>query len=114
MTVLRLFSFRISSSLFGWVSLIWGQVRSPPIGGSASSKVVPGTISPSTTDLATLSAVSLYYTSVWILIFPMYVFRYLEYLYFSSLSISFRSSSCRYCVYAAGSVVYLRIVFMQN
>ena len=61
------------SGLLVGLILIGGHVRRPPIGGSASSKVMFGKCSPFTTALAALSAVSVYSTSVCDLTFPMYV-----------------------------------------
>ena len=92
---LRLVSFLICSGLFGGVCLICGHVRRPPIGGSASANMMPGVVSPSTNDLAALSVVSLYSTSVCDLTFPMCVFVCLESLSFSSWFVSWRRSLCR-------------------
>ena len=84
MPALRLVSFRMISGLFGRVCLILGHVRRPPIGGSASSNGVSGGVSPPSTALATLSAVSLYSKSVCYLIFPICVFSCFESLYIST------------------------------
>ncbi len=65
--------FLMCSGLLVGFSLICGHVRRPPIGGSASTKVMFGNFSLSTTALAALSAVSLYFTSVWDLTFPICV-----------------------------------------
>ena len=54
-------------------SFIWGQVLSPPIGGSASENVMSGVLRPSTTSRAAVSASSLCVTSVCDLILPMCV-----------------------------------------
>ena len=51
MYALRLVSFLMCSDLLVGLSLICGHVRRPPIGGSASSNVMPGKESPSTTAL---------------------------------------------------------------
>ncbi len=59
MLALRLVIFLMCSGLLVGFSIICGHVRRPPIGGSASSKVMSGKFSPSTTALAALSAVSL-------------------------------------------------------
>ena len=53
--------------------LIWGQVLSPPIGGSASVKVISGVLCPSTTVRAAVSALSLCVTPVCDLTLPMCV-----------------------------------------
>ncbi len=62
---------------FGVVSLlflfIWGQVLSPPIGGSASVNVISGVLCPSTTSRAAVSALSLCVTPVCDLTLPMCV-----------------------------------------
>jgi len=80
--------FLMFSGLFGGVCHICGHVRRPPIGGSASSNVLSGEVSPSTTALASLSAVSLYSTSVCDSTFPMCVFSSLESLSFRSWFVS--------------------------
>ena len=92
MPALRLVSFLMCSDLLVGLSLICGQVRRPPIGRSASSKVMSGKTSPYTTALAALSAVLLYSTSVWGLTFPMCVFKCLWPLSFSSYVVSCRRS----------------------
>ena len=74
MHALRLVSFLIFSSSVVGVCLIYGHVRRPPIVGSASSNVMSGVVSPSTTALAALFDVSLYSTSLCDLTFPMCVF----------------------------------------
>ena len=76
MPALRLVSFLMCSGLLVGLSLIFGHVRRPPIGGSASSKIISGSLSPSTTDLAALSAVSLYSTSVCDFTFPICVLSF--------------------------------------
>ena len=53
--------------------LIWGQVLSPPIGGSASVNVMSGVLCPSTTLRADVSASSLCVTPVCDLTLPMCV-----------------------------------------
>ena len=54
------------SHVFGWLCLICGHVRRPPIGGSAFSKVMYGArvASPSTTALAVVLVVSFYSMSM--------------------------------------------------
>ena len=42
MLALRFVRFRMFSGLLGVLCLICGHVRRPPIGGSASSNVMPG------------------------------------------------------------------------
>ena len=59
MLALRFVSFRMFSGLLGGLCLICGHVRRRPIGGSASSNVISGVCSQSTTALVALSAVSL-------------------------------------------------------
>ena len=84
MPALRLVNSLMSFGLLGGLCLIWVQVRRPPIGGSASSNGVSGGVSPPSTALATLSAVSLYSKSVCYLIFPICVFSCFESLYIST------------------------------
>ena len=105
MHALRLVSFLLCSCLLAGFSLICGHVRRPPIGGSASSKVRSGCLSPSTTDLAALPAVSFYSTSVCDLTFPICVLSCFWSLSFSSWLVSCRRSLWRCWLYAAGSVV---------
>ena len=73
MPAFRLVSFLMCSGLIVGLCLIYGHVRRPPISGSASSNVISGVCSPSTTALAALSVVSLYSTSVCASTFPMCV-----------------------------------------
>ncbi len=73
MPVYILVSFRMASGLFGVVCLVCGHVRRPLTGGSASSNVMSGGTSPSTTALAAVSAASLYSMSVCDLTLPMCV-----------------------------------------
>ncbi len=73
MPVLRLVIFWMVSGLSGDVCLILGHVRRPPMGGSTSSNVMSGGISPSTTALAAVAAASLYSMSVCDLTLPMCV-----------------------------------------
>ena len=58
-------------SLLGF--LIWGQVLSPPIGGSASVNIMSGVLCPSTTLRAVMAASSLCVTPVCDLTLPMCV-----------------------------------------
>ena len=55
------------------VFLIWGQVRSPPTGGSASVNIMSRVLCPSTTLRAVVSASSLCVTPVCDLTLPMCV-----------------------------------------
>ncbi len=64
MLVLRLVNLCMVSGLFGIVRRICGHVRRPPMGGSASVNMMSGGAVPSTTALATVSAVSLNSMSV--------------------------------------------------
>ena len=105
MIALRLVSFLMCSGLLVGFSLICGYMRRPPIGESASSKVMSGKLSPSTTALAALSAVLLYSTSVRDLTFPICVLSCLWSLSFSSWFVSCRRSLCRCWLHAAGSIV---------
>ena len=73
MSVFRLVIFRVMSGLSGAVCLICDHVRRPPMGGSASSNVMSGETSPSTTALAAVSAASLYSMFVCDLTLPMCV-----------------------------------------
>ena len=52
------------------VLLIWGQVLSPPVGGSASVNIISGVLCPSTTVRANVSASSLCVTPVCYLTLP--------------------------------------------
>ncbi len=88
MLALRFASFRMFFGLLGGLGLICGHMRRPPIGGSASSNVMSGVCSPSTSALAALSAVSLYSTSVCDLTFPMSVLSFLWFLSFSNWFVS--------------------------
>ena len=90
MPALRLVSFLMCSGLLGGLCLICGNVRWPPIGGSASSNVMSGGFSQPTTALATLLAVSFYPTSVCDLTFPMCVFSCVWSLSFSNWFVSCR------------------------
>ena len=89
---LRFVSFRVFFGLLGGLCLICGHVRRPPIGGSASSNVMSGVCSLSTTALAALSVVSLYSTSVCDLTFPMRVLSCLWSPSFSSWFVSCKRS----------------------
>jgi hypothetical protein len=71
MSLFILVSFMMVSVLLGVVLLICGHGLRSPTGGSASSNVMSGGASPSTTSLAALSAASLYSMSVCDLTFPM-------------------------------------------
>jgi hypothetical protein len=73
MPVFILVSFEMVSGFLGVVCVVCGHVRMPPMGGSASSNVMSGGASPSTTALATVSAASLYSMSVCDLTLPMCV-----------------------------------------
>jgi hypothetical protein len=55
MPIFRLIILRMVSGLSGVVRLIYSHVRRPPMGGSASSNVMSGGASPSTTTLAAVS-----------------------------------------------------------
>ena len=52
------------------VSRVWGQVLSPPTGGSTSVNIMSGVLCPSTTLRAVVSASSLCVTPVCVLILP--------------------------------------------
>ena len=76
--ILRRLKCRLASlSMLGVVSCLvvrsWGQVLSPPIGGSASVNIMYGVLSPSTTLRAVVSASSLCVTPVCDLTLPMCV-----------------------------------------
>ena len=94
MPVFILVSFMMVSGLLGVVRLICGHVLRPPTGGSASSNVMSGGASPSTTALAALSAASLYSISVCDLTLPMCVLSCFSSLALSSWSVRFRRSLC--------------------
>ena len=94
-SALKLVSVRMFSGLFRGVCLICGHVRRPPIGRSASSNMVSGVVSPSTTSLAAFSAVSLYFTSVCDLTSSICVLCRFEFLSRSSWCVSCRRSLCK-------------------
>ncbi len=73
MHVVRLVSLWTLSGLIGAVRLIFSYARRPPMGGSASSNVMFGGISVSSTALAVESAVSLFSMSMCDLTFLMCV-----------------------------------------
>ena len=102
---LRFVSSRMFSGLLRGLCLICGHVRRSPTGGFASSNVMSGVCSPSSSALAALSVVSLYYTSVCDLTFPMCVFSCLWSLSFSSWFASCKRSLWRCWLQAAGSIV---------
>ena len=95
MPVFRLVSFRMVSGSFGVVCLIWGHVQRPPTGGSASSNVMSGGASPSTTALAAVSAALPDSMSVCDLTLPMCVLSCFISLAFSSWSVRFKRSLCK-------------------
>ena len=66
----NLVTLGVASLLF---LFIWGQILSPPIGGSASVNVMSGALCPSTTPRAAVSASSLCVTPVCDLTLPMCV-----------------------------------------
>ncbi len=61
-----------SSGVTFLVFLIWGQVLSPPIGGSASVNIMSGVLCTSTTLRATVSASSLCMTPVCDFTLPLF------------------------------------------
>ncbi len=93
--ILRLEIIWMVSGLFGVVRIIYGHVRRPPIGGSASSNITSGGYSPSTTAPATESADSLYSMSVCDFTFPMCDWRCFVSLAQSSWSVRCKRSLCR-------------------
>ena len=82
------------SGLFGEACLIYGQVRMPPIRGSASSNVMSGGTSLSTTALAAVSADSLYSMSVCDSTLPMWVRSIFASLALKSWSVWWSRSLC--------------------
>jgi len=84
----------------GGVSLldlfIWGQVLSPPIGGSVSLKIISGVLCPSTTLRADVSASSLCVTPACDSTSPMCVLYPMLSLVFMMLS-----ASCRRCLWGS-------------
>ena len=88
-------SFMMVSGWFGVVLLICDHVLSPPTSGSASSNVMFGVASPSTTALDALSTASLYSMSGCDLTFPMCVFSFFGFLALNSWHVRFRRSLCR-------------------
>ncbi len=105
MLALRLLSFLMCSGLLVGLILICVHVRRPPIGGSASSKVMSGILSLSAPALAALSAVSLCSMSVCDLTLPIGVLSCLWSLSFISWFVSYRISSFKCWLYAVGSDV---------
>ena len=95
MHALRFVIFRMFSDVLDGLCLICGHVRSPPIGGSASSNVMSGVCSPSTTALVALLAVSLYSTSVYDFTFPICVLSCLWCLSFSNWFVNGKRSLWR-------------------
>ncbi len=95
MPAFRLVSFFMVSGLSDVFLLICCHVLRPPTGGSASSNVMSGMASPSTTCLAASSAASLCYMSVCDLTLPMCVLRCFASLALSSWSVRFSRSLCR-------------------
>jgi hypothetical protein len=75
MPVFRLVILCVVSSVFGDAFRICGNVRRPPIEGSASSKVTSESASTSTTAHAVVSVVSLYAIHVYDFILPICVFK---------------------------------------
>ena len=73
---------------------VWGQVLSPPTGGSASVNIMSGVLCPSTTLRAAVSASSLCVTPVCDSTLPMCVLYPMLYLARIMLSASCRRCSC--------------------
>ena len=94
--------------------LIWGQVLSPPIGGSALVNVMSGVLCPSTTFRAVVSASSLCVTPVCNLTLPMCVLYPMSSLVWMMLSASCRRCLCGWWVKLCGSMAYLRMVLMMK
>jgi len=102
--------------MFGCMSVplfrVWGQVLSPPTGGSASLKIMSGVLCPSTTLRADVPASSLCVTLVRYLTLSMCV------LYpMLSLLGMILSANCRRCLWGRwiklrGSMAYVRMVLM--
>ena len=76
---------------------VWGQVLSPPTGGSAPVKIMSGALCPSATLRAVVSASSLCVTPVCDFTLPMCV------LYpMLSLACIMPSDNCRRCLWGGG------------
>jgi len=115
MPVFRLVVLWMMSGLLGEFCLICGQMRRPPIGGLASSNVMSGGASPSTTALVAVSADSLYSMSVCDLILHMWVWSWFASLaHLRSWSVWWSRSLCMWVFYDARSVVKFLIVLMHN
>ena len=102
--------------MLGGVSLlgfrIWGQILSPPTGGSTSVKIMSGVLCPSTTLQAAVFASSLCVTLVCDLALPMCVI-------YPKLSLvcMMVSANCRRCLWRRwmklrGCMAYLRVLLM--
>jgi hypothetical protein len=105
-----------SMVMLGGVSLlvfrVWGQVLSPPTGGSASVKILSGVLCPSTTLRAAMSASSLCVTPVCDLALPMCVLYPMLFLMCMMFSASCRRCLWRWWMQLSGSMTYLRMVLM--
>jgi hypothetical protein len=91
---------------------VWGQVLSPPTGGSASVKIMSEVLCPSTTLRADVSASSLGVTPACDLTLPMCVIYPML-----SLVCMMLSTNCRRCLWGClmklkGSMAHLRVVLM--
>ncbi len=94
------------------VFLVWGQVLSPPTGGSASMNITSGVLCPSTTSRAAESASSMCMISVCDLTLPMCVLYPMLSLVWMMLSASWRRCLWGWWMKLRGHVVYLRMVLM--
>ena len=73
-----------------------------PMGGSACVNIMSGSMSPSTTPHAPVSAASLYLTPVWDLTLPICVVYPFVSLSLMMLLVYASSSLCMWCVYLRG------------
>ena len=91
---------------------IWGQVLSPPPGGSTLANIMSGVLWPSTTLRTTVSASSLCVTPVFDFNLPICVLYPMLSLACMMSSASCRGYLCGWWVKLSGSMAYLRMVLM--
>jgi len=114
---LRILECRSASLvMLGVVSLIvfrvWGQVLSPPTGGSASVNIMSGVLCPSTRLWVAVSASSSCVTPMSDFTLPIYVLYPMLSFVRMILSASCKRCLCGWCIQLSGSMVYLRMVLM--
>ena len=118
MSLRRLECKSVSLAMIGGVPLsfcrAWGQVLSPPTGGSASVKIMSGVLCPSATLRAVVFASSLCVTPMCDFTLPMCVLYPMLSLVCIMLSASCRRFLWGWWMKLRGSMAYLLIVFMLN